>query len=42
MTYRPGDIVQWVVGHTAGEAHVVGHPAPDEGVVVIAMGSIFT
>ena len=37
--FRPGDIIQWAVGHTAGEAHVVGYLAADDSVLVVAIGA---
>jgi hypothetical protein len=30
MEYRVGDVVQWVLGSTTGEAYFIGHPKADK------------
>jgi hypothetical protein len=39
--HRTGDIVFWLIDHTAGEA-IVGYDAKDENTLIVAVGSRIT
>jgi len=39
MTYKIGDVVQWVLGSTTGEAYFIGHPKSDKRDAVLILAS---